>query len=373
MRILFTAVPALGHVIPLLPLARAAREAGHEVALQSHPSMGVAAPSVPLLPAGPSMAETLEDIVRRTGGDPLDDMMGFAVEFFVETRLNVGAEAALATAQGFRPDLIVAEMSDYLGQFAAAALGVPWAAHGATLPLIEPLAAQFGQRAITKYAEHGVAPSAAFGYVDPWPDRLIRPGDRYPAERIPVRPEPHQGEGSDWIQPSFPGRADRPTVLVTLGTVVDDPRILARIVTAVSALDVNVVVTTSSRDDLDLTQCDPARVHVVDGFVPLRDLLSSADLVVSAAGAGTVLSTLSVGLPMVLLPLGLDKPMNAERAAAVGTAYVVNDPDEMGGAVEKVLNDRTFRAAALRMAEEIRGMNTPERVLEILVTTSAGR
>jgi UDP:flavonoid glycosyltransferase YjiC (YdhE family) len=43
-------------------------------------------------------------------------------------------------------------------------------------------------------------------------------------------------------------------------------------------------------------------------------------VVVSAARAGTVLAALSVGMPMVPLPKGLDKPVNAERAAAAGGA-----------------------------------------------------
>ncbi|GAA2586383.1 glycosyltransferase [Winogradskya consettensis] len=362
MRILFTAVPAFGHVLPLLPLAKAARSAGHEVALQTHPSMGEAAPSIPLLPAGPSVAETLADVAQRTSSDPMQDMLRFAVEFFVETRLTSGAQAALATAREFRPDLAVAEMSDYLGQFVAAALGVPWVAHGATLPLIEPLAAQFDLRAIAKFGEHGVTPSAALAYVDPWPDSLIRAGDRYPAPRVPIRPEPHEGEGPAWTRAPFPGREDRPTVLLTLGTVVDDPEVLRRAVAATCALDVNVLVAPHTTEDL----ANPAQVQVA-GFVAMRDLLRSSDLVVSAAGAGTVLSTLAAGLPMVLLPLGLDKPVNAERAAAAGAAYVVTDPAGISDAVAKVLNDGAFRAAAQRMADEIRAIDSPAAVLTKLI------
>jgi len=37
MRILFSSTPAFGHVLPMLPLARAARRAGHETALLTHP------------------------------------------------------------------------------------------------------------------------------------------------------------------------------------------------------------------------------------------------------------------------------------------------------------------------------------------------
>ncbi|GLY03755.1 glycosyltransferase [Actinoplanes sp. NBRC 101535] len=366
MRILFTAVPAFGHVLPLLPLAKAARAAGHEVALMTHASMGSAAPSIPLLPGGPSTPEILADVTRRTGGDAMTDMAAFAVEYFVETRLRAGAAEALRAARDFGPDLVVAEMSDYLGQFVAAALGVRWAAHGATLPLIEPLAAQFGARAAERFADHGVTPTAAFAYVDPWPDSLIRDSDRYFAPRIPIRPEPHTGEGAAWVPPVFTGREDRPTALLTLGTVVEDPAVLTRAVAATTALDVNVLLAPHTAEDLDLNKIDPARVRVA-GFVPMHDLLAVSDLVVSAAGAGTVLSTLAAGLPMVLLPLGLDKPVNAERAAATGAALVVDDPDEIGAAVAKVLADDTYRASARTVAAEIARTDSPAQVLERLI------
>ncbi|GLZ01787.1 hypothetical protein [Actinoplanes sp. NBRC 103695] len=154
MRILFTSVPAFGHLLPLLPPATAARAAGHQVALQSHGSTGTAAPSIPLLEAGPSPTETLAAMTRPGESDPTD----FAVEFFVEARLNLGARAALAAARDFGPDLVVAESSDYLGPFAAAALGVPWAAYGTFLPLAEPFAAALARRGGGKFGEHGVRP-----------------------------------------------------------------------------------------------------------------------------------------------------------------------------------------------------------------------
>src|SRR5262245_16135079 len=116
MRILFSAVPAHGHVLPMLPLARAALGAGHEVALLTHASMANAAPSIRLLPVGTSMEETLADVRRRTGGSPLGGGLDLAVEFFVDSRIDAGAADALAAAHDFRPDLVVADMVDHVGQ-----------------------------------------------------------------------------------------------------------------------------------------------------------------------------------------------------------------------------------------------------------------
>lgn len=39
MRVLFTCLPATGHLHPLVPIARALADAGHEVAFATHASM----------------------------------------------------------------------------------------------------------------------------------------------------------------------------------------------------------------------------------------------------------------------------------------------------------------------------------------------
>ncbi|MFE3496439.1 nucleotide disphospho-sugar-binding domain-containing protein [Streptomyces sp. NPDC059169] len=55
-------------------------------------------------------------------------------------------------------------------------------------------------------------------------------------------------------------------------------------------------------------------------FVSMSQLLDGADVVVSSAGAGSALSALSAAHPMVLLPMGLDTPVNAARVAEAGAA-----------------------------------------------------
>lgn len=84
----------------------------------------------------------------------------------------------------------------------------------------------------------------------------------------------------------------------------------------------------------------------------MRELLESIDLVVAAAGAGTVLAAVSVGVPMVLLPQGADQFINAARAAEAGVAIVVDEPGAVGPAVHRLLADRSHFDAARRLGEE---------------------
>ncbi|GLY02311.1 glycosyltransferase [Actinoplanes sp. NBRC 101535] len=365
MRILFSSVPAHGHLLPLLPLARAAARAGHQVALLTHPGMHSAAPDLDLLPAGPDMATTLADVTHRTTLDALQDMARGATEFFVASRLNLGAEQALAAAEQFRPDLVVADMVDFLGRLVAAARGIPFAVHGSALPLAAPLATAFEQAINDHFPGYGVKPTPPVAYLDPWPDSLLRPTDRFPVTRIPIRPEPHSVPGDSWHPPAFRGRGERPVVLVTMGTVVEDRDAVEFVVSSLTPLDVDILVAPYSGYGLEERDLPDPQVHSA-GFVPMKDLLAVSDLVVTTAGAGTVLSTLSAGLPMVLLPMGLDKPVNAERVAARGAGLVVSRPGAAGAAVEQILAG-SAPAAAAAVAAEIAGMDSPDVVLTTLL------
>ncbi|MBT0773214.1 glycosyltransferase family 1 protein [Kineosporia sp. J2-2] len=375
MRILISSCPAHGHLLPMLPLARAAQQAGHQVALLSHPSVGGLAPFLPLLPAGPSVPETLAEVMRRSGVDardvPIDESAENAqqgpIDFFVHARMDLGAEQALAAARDFAPDLVVADIADLYGPYVAAALGVPWAAHGASLPFNEQLARFFEAATIERFARENVHFTGPVAYLDPWPDLLLRPSDVYPAPRIPVRAQPHAGDGPVWQRPAH---GERPTVLLTLGTVVEDPQALGGALDSLLELDVDVIVAPHAAGDLGGRTPDPQRVHVA-GFVPMKDLLDSGvDVVVTAGGAGTVLSALSAGVPLVLLPLGLDKPMNADRVASVGAGTVVNAPGEIAPAVAEVLAHRHYAEAAARVADSVCSSRPAPAALDLLIETA---
>jgi UDP:flavonoid glycosyltransferase YjiC (YdhE family) len=203
-----------------------------------------------------------------------------------------------------------------------------------------------------------VTPTAPIGFVDPWPDGLLLPGRTLPAGRIPIRPEPHSDPTSTWSPPEFTGREDRARVLVTLGTIADDPAALTAILDSLAPLDVNVIAAPHGR--LGDRQADSAWLRLA-GFVPMKQLLEGADVVVSAAGAGTVLSALSSARPMVLFPMGLDKPVNAERAAVAGAAVVIDAAGQAGDAVRQVLGDPKVAGAAAKVAAEIAAMPPPTR------------
>jgi UDP:flavonoid glycosyltransferase YjiC (YdhE family) len=109
------------------------------------------------------------------------------------------------------------------------------------------------------------------------------------------------------------------------------------------------------------------------GFVPLARILPDADLVVSAGGTGTVLSTLASGLPMVIRPVAADHPINAARAEQLGAARVITDPADAGPAAQEVLGNPAFRRAAQAVQEQNQALPSPAEVLRTLVALSEAR
>jgi UDP:flavonoid glycosyltransferase YjiC (YdhE family) len=360
MRVLLSGTPAFGHLLPLMPLAREARAAGHEVALlTSGPMDKVVGPDLPILPAGPMPDVLFAEVARRTGGaNPATDPTPETVaEFFAGTRVDLSIHDAMEAARAWKPEVIVAEACDFVGPLVAAELGVPWhvLAFGPAVP--DEFVQSMLETVAPRYAERGLSPTAPSAYLDPCPPSLQAPGWQAPPNRIGIRPEPHRGAGVTWQAPDFAERADRPLVLVTLGTVFTEAGLLATILASLSSVDVNVIATVGPLGDPVALAVDHSRVRTV-GFVPLAQLLNGAAAVVSAGGAGTVLATLSRGLPMVLLPQGADQGVNAERVEAAGAGIVLAEGGQVGQAVASLLENDSFRTKAAILADEIAAMDS---------------
>jgi hypothetical protein len=72
MRVLFSSVPEVGHLHPMLGLARALAEAGHQVAFAVSPDLEPRARQggFETLPVGQELADWYEETARRSGGEP---------------------------------------------------------------------------------------------------------------------------------------------------------------------------------------------------------------------------------------------------------------------------------------------------------------
>jgi UDP:flavonoid glycosyltransferase YjiC (YdhE family) len=374
MRVLLSGVPAFGHLIPFASLARAARAAGHDVALLTSGGMAQALaadlPGVQVLPAGPMPDALFAEVGRRTGvANAAEDPQPAAVaEFFAGVRVDLTVDEAIDAARTWGPDLMICEATDFVGPLVATTLGVPWhmLALGPGVPpeFTAPMVALVAPR----YTARGLVPTPPSSYIDPVPAALQTPGFTPPARHLPVRAEAHSRSEGPASAVRQPADRDRRRVLVTLGTVFTDPDLLSTILSSLDPAEVDVVAT------LGVLPTAPPAVPGVEyrAFVPLAELLDGGvDVVLCAGGSGTVLGALSRGVPLVVLPQGADQPLNAALTEAAGVAVVISDPREAGAAARRVLQDPSFATAARAIAAQIAELPTPADVLDALAPSLA--
>ncbi len=353
MRVFFTAVPLYGHLLPILPLARAARASGDKVVVSTHESMVSAASDLPTVTAEAPIAPLL-------GSMPIIDVL-------LKARVDLSFDGVLAAARAFRPDVIVAESTDFVAPLVASALGVPWVAHGITMQLRPGLISGFAEGLRRRFADHHLEPVERAAFVDIWPGWLQPAGFTPPRDTLPMRPEPYDDPAAPAFAPQFPAGAGRPTILLTLGTVVSDHRLLNAAMDELASLDVNVVVTVGSDADVEDRHLRRGRV-VATRFTPIGRLLDEVSVVVAAGGAGTVLAALARGRPMVLKPVLADQPRIAERVGLLKAAVVCDELGQLGPAVTTVLDDPQYREAAMGARQRLETTPTPANVWKRLRT-----
>ena len=379
MRVLFTFTGGGGHLLPLLPFARAARARGHVVAVSGQEAMAASVERAGFA-FRPSGGATLAAPASRGALLPVDRAHEERVlrDAFAGRLAAERAGRLLEVVREWRPDLMVRDEVDLGAAVAAERCGLPHA------PVVVLAAGGFlrpdvvGAPLDALRAAHGLPADPALRRLDgslvlvPVPPSFRDPRHPAPSSAVHVRPAVLEDE----VEPSpavrwLDGRARRPTAYVTLGTVFpqESGDLLRRVVTALADLDVDVVVTTGPALSPDELGPQPASVRV-ERVVPQAALLPRCDVVVCHAGSGSVVGALALGVPLVLLPLGADQPLNADRCAALRVGRVLDavtaDPDEVQEAVLDVLRTPGYRAAAGRLRDEARRLPTADSAVDLL-------
>jgi UDP:flavonoid glycosyltransferase YjiC (YdhE family) len=159
-----------------------------------------------------------------------------------------------------------------------------------------------------------------------------------------------------------------PLVLVSLSTGEQGQAdLLQRCVDAVAQLPVNAVVTTGPA--IDPASVTAGATTQVVRYVPHAEILPSASLVITHAGAGTTMAALGHGVPLLCTPMGRDQFFNAERVHALGAGRILMpdaDSDAIAKAATDILADSRFTTEAKRMADVISGYGGAARAATAL-------
>jgi UDP:flavonoid glycosyltransferase YjiC (YdhE family) len=383
MRILFTSCPAHGHVNTILPLAREARRAGHEVAFATgaelvpelerrgfqtwlvgpsstevHASLRAAHPNLDELPAEKRLQVTIQGV-------------------FVDAAAKRAVEL-VPRAQQWQPDIIVHEVTELAGALAAARTGARHVVHGLGLEPSGNLWQAFYGLGFARLCAEWQVPGLAEGvhsatYLDICPPGLRTGGESVWGWTMPLRPamgEPAQGERLPEALATLPHSR---TIHLTLGTIFHEaPGVLETAIAGLRELPLNLVVTTGPGTDPARFGPQPPNV-LLEPYIPHFLLLPHCHFVVSHGGAGITLGALAHGLPQLILPQGADQFMNATAGQSAGVALALTpeefSADAVAAAAERLTTEPSFTLAAGRIQDEIDTMPTAADALAGLLSS----
>ncbi len=388
MRFLFTTLAGSGHFHPLVPAARALELVGHDVCFATAPDFhssveesGFRAFSAGFDRHRDGSDERFAQLHAALEALPLD---GPARTLFRIRNLFGGLYAQrmvpdlLALAGEWRPDVIVREVAEFGGCVAAEVLGIPHASVRSNTML-----STYSERHLVAEqmdnlrAAYGLSPdpdaAVLFRYLHLAfePSRFHDPALAQAPTAHLLRPEPYADSGVEGLPRWVAHLPHRPTVYATLGTVFNSrtPGLFEAILDGLRDEPINLVLTIGRDRDPHEFGPQPDNVHI-ERYVPQSLLLPHCDLVITHAGFSTICAALSLGLPMVAIPIDADQPVNAERCTALGAAEVIGyqqrTPETIRRAVRTVLDNPSYRANAEQIRNETSTLPGPKHAATLL-------
>ncbi|PRD40701.1 UDP-glucosyltransferase [Phyllobacterium phragmitis] len=419
MRIIMAATPALGHVIPMLGIARILLSEGHEVVASTASayqdrvkSVGAEfwplpesadhdaqakLPELKTLPPGfewlraamcglineiPAQYMGLQQMLQEAPADIViaDD------QFFGVLPMLLGARSARPPVVLFGTTILHWHREDGAPNFLGLHPAISQAQHEEYAAITREYD-NIVRYPVTRYLDRCLEGVGAGPLSKPLLESVVELTDAYMQLSVPsfefthaVPPSvqfvgalpiiPNQAPLPPWAD-DLDGR--RKVILVTQGTLANHDFNLL-ITPTLAALadepDLLVVVTTGGRPIEVIPRPIPANARLAS-YLPFEWILSKADVFVTNGGYGSVNQAMSFGIPLVAAGLTEDKAdVNARVAwSGVGVNLATNTPTPVAlrNAIRAVLDDaQSYRQHASLIAKEFAAIDTRAEVLRVV-------
>lgn len=370
-RVLFSTTAGAGHFGPMVPFAKACRDAGHEVKVAAPASFAaaVAATGLDHAPFADVPPEVLGPIFGR-----LPQLSRQEAEQIVIADIfgRLDAQAALPgvteVVAGWRPDVVVRELCEFGSLVAARKAGVPQvevaiglsSGRDSVLPVVARPLAELD--AIAGLPEGTAYQALASGPVLSCVPAEVDGGDETVGARIRRFREASFTTEQGSPPPPW-GDQDHPLVYVTFGSVAAGlapfAGVYRSVLDALAGEPIRVLMTTGGGVEPGSLGPVPANARV-EQWWPQASVMPDASVVVGHGGFGTTMTALAGGVPQVVIPLfAFDQFLNAQRVAAIGAGVCLDGGPEavstLAPAIADVLGQPAFeqkaRAVAAAMAE----------------------
>ncbi|MEU0336015.1 nucleotide disphospho-sugar-binding domain-containing protein [Streptomyces sp. NPDC006193] len=409
MRVLFTVAGWTGHYYCMVPLGWALRSAGHEVRVACPPELADSVARSGLTPVpllrGPDLMslarfshllKSAEDRRVLPGlplplhpltGRPLNDLadvdvraVGAALWEDLAAAHRASADAAVALARAWRPDLVCYSLMSQEGPLAARAAGVPavFACPGYFGAAERGTELDLGPDDPTgSFVRHGLRPwqrEQTEYVIDPTPRRpALAHGD---ATVLPVAYVPYNGPATappPWAREPARGRR----VCLVWGKSAPaifggDVPALRAAVRAVADAGAHLAVTAPPEQVAALGDL-PEGTLVAPGL-PFQLLLEDCAAVIHHGSACTLMTAAVAGVPQLVLPLSDDAIETARRGTASGTSVSVPaltaTGEQIRHAVHTVLSP-PLRTAAQALRDDLLARPAPAALVPRLEAVAA--
>ncbi len=417
-RILVGTVPVIGHINPLLPIARALVERGHDVAWLTGAKYRarIEATGARWLPT--RYAPDYDDAHIDERFPDGKDLRGLArLKFGLKTFVDCGLGQLVdleRVQRYFGADLLLSDPAFIGGFFFRERAGLPQAVLNLVPMLLSsrdtapwglglPPSATFLGR-LRNRALNWAVPNLLFrdvqrhwnrtrdlvglppaGWLLDEPARATLnlqptvPSFEYPRSDLPPNVHfigaPAVEAPAGWEPPDGWERLDgsRPVVHVTQGTIANEtPDLIRPALEGLAGEDVLVVVSTGGRPPAELGLVRPPENACIYTFLSYPDLLPRTDVMVTNGGYGGVQAALAHGVPLVVAGTTEDKPEVAARVAWSGAGINLETaaptPARVRDAVRRILRDERYRARARFLQAEHARHDAVARAAELLET-----
>jgi hypothetical protein len=365
LRILVVATPMPGHLLPLVPIARALRDAGHQVVVASTgDALAASPPDLTAVDIAPGLRLT-PLMLRFALGHPRlaweanagrDDPRAVGLLWApVNERMAPGV---IDLADRLAPNLVLHEPFAVAAADAATRRGVPSVVVDHSLADSAELLS-----GVTAAYRRGSALAPPALFITTAPTSLV--GHR---KGLPMRFVP-SGSG-DPLPPGLVRPGGPPLVVVSRSTVVQPgrERLMSAVVAAAAETDVEVLLVRPDR--WVIRRPLPANVRTTE-WIAFPSVLPAAAGIVHHGGAGTVLTAMAAATPQLVLRGPGDRRTNAELVESRGAGIAVDLAAITPAALRRLVDDTTLAAAAGEVAAEMAAMPAPEHVVGPLTELAA--
>lgn len=373
-RVLIATSPEKGHLNPMVGVAQWLRRLGHTVGWLCIPepaprleSLGVEVLRLPHIEAAPPGIETGGEALAKL---VLDDVaLGKWIRGLLLDAAPALLEPVRQVVRAFRPDVMALDGMQYAAVLAAHTEGIPWAGVSSALTLLEPRpeipllrnvrALQDDRQALFRH--HGF--DARFRTCECLSPRLnvifateafLGPDAGVPPHTLLVGPSTPPEPRGDEVPFPWERLGDKPVLYVSFGSQISyQPELFRLIAEAARPFGVTLVLCAGELAGTDFPSTLPGDVVAVP-YTPQRQVLERAAAFISHGGANSVMEAMTAGVPMLLLPVCNDQPVQAHFLEKSG-AGLAREP--------RTLTVESCREAIAQLLAPESRMR--ERVLEI--------